>query len=180
MKKLFLIAAMVVASLGINAQDEAPKYEIAVAYGAGCNTDLMGSFYKGIFTGKQLDYWGPVSAEFFYRPKEKLGVGVVAGVGGCKWDDESSAKSTFISVMPAVKYNWLNKKNFSMYSKAAVGVTFVSEKGFDDNKKSDDGNVSFNFQASFVGLEFGSALRGFAEFGIGEQGMALAGIRYKF
>ena len=179
MKKFFVIATMIVASLGINAQEEAPKYEVAIAYGVGCNTDLIGSLYKGIFTGKQLDYWGPVSAEFFYRPTKKLGVGVVGGVGGCKWDDTGDAKSTFVSIMPAVKYNWLNKDKFSMYSKAAVGITIVSDKGLDKDKSSDS-STSFNFQASFVGLEYGTSLRAFAEFGVGEQGMALAGIRYKF
>ena len=44
----------------------------------------------------------------------------------------------------------------------------------------DDASTTFNFQATFVGVEVGGALRGFAELGVGEQGIILAGIRYKF
>jgi len=41
--------------------------------------------------------------------------------------------------------------------------------------------IRFNFQASLIGVEVGSQkLRGFAEFGVGEQGIAQAGVRYKF
>jgi hypothetical protein len=36
------------------------------------------------------------------------------------------------------------------------------------------------FQLSFIGVEFGSKFRGFAEAGIGDQGFIQAGIRYKF
>ena len=44
----------------------------------------------------------------------------------------------------------------------------------------DDNGCYFMFQLSFVGVEFGSKLRGFAEAGIGDQGFIQAGIRYKF
>jgi hypothetical protein len=38
-----------------------------------------------------------------------------------------------------------------------------------------------NFQASLFGIEAGSMrFRAFAEFGLGEQGVAVAGSRYKF
>ena len=38
-----------------------------------------------------------------------------------------------------------------------------------------------NFQASLLGIEAGSEkIRGFAELGAGEQGIILAGLRYKF
>jgi hypothetical protein len=39
----------------------------------------------------------------------------------------------------------------------------------------------FNFQASLLGIEAGGQnVRGFVELGMGEQGVALAGIRCKF
>lgn len=177
MKKLFLIATLIVAYLGVNAQGQAPKFEIAVAYGVANNTRTTNSFYKGAYKGKRLDYWGPVSAEFFYRPLKQLGVGVVGVVSGCKWSDNPNAKSVFITVMPAVKYNWLSKKNFSMYSKTAAGLTVVTAEKH--GPVSDYEILWFNFQVSLVGLEFGGALRGFAELGVGEQGI-MGGIRYKF
>ena len=36
------------------------------------------------------------------------------------------------------------------------------------------------FQLSVLGAEFGGKFRGFAELGIGDQGLLQAGIRYKF
>ena len=176
MKKIVLLAvAAMMATINVNAQDEFQN-EISIAYGSGSNTDIVSSIGKGIFTGQQLDYWGPVSLEYFYRPQPKLGVGAVVALAGCKWDDSSDSKSTYFSVMPAVKYNWLNKSHFSMYSKAAIGPTFAAQSGGSENKT----DVVFNWQASLIGMEFGSAFRGFVELGMGEQGIILAGLRYKF
>ena len=82
----------------------------------------------------------------------------------------------YISIMPAVKYNWLNRQHFSMYSKLALGVIIGLESGDNHDKT----KAAFGWQASAVGAEFGSAFRGFLEVGFGEQGTILAGLRYKF
>ncbi|MBQ3753757.1 MAG: hypothetical protein II864_09470 [Prevotella sp.] len=85
--------------------------------------------------------------------------------------------------MPAVKFDWLRKKYFGMYSKLAAGATLRQEK-YDSNNGSndyDDSAVHFNWHVSLIGIEAGSpAIRGFAELGIGEQGILQAGVRYKF
>ena len=85
--------------------------------------------------------------------------------------------------MPAVKFDWLRKKYFGMYSKLAAGATLRQEK-YDSNNGSndyDDSAVHVNWQLPFVGIEAGSpAIRAFAELGIGEQGILQAGVRYKF
>jgi len=64
-----------------------------------------------------------------------------------------------------------------MYSKAAVGLTVKTQSasGSDDKTK-----AVFNWQASAVGMEFGGAFRGFLELGMGEQGIVLVGLRYRF
>lgn len=176
MKKLFLmVVAAMMATVSINAQDEWQN-EIAVAYGAGSNTDIVSSIGVGMFTGKQTSYWGPVSVEYFRHFSSGFGVGAVAAVGGCKWEEHNNAKSTYITFMPALKYNWLVKDHFGMYSKVAAGITFAKDSGTSKNNSRSE----FNWQASFVGMEFGGALRGFVEFGLGEQGIILGGLRYKF
>lgn len=176
MKKLFLMAvAAMMATVSVNAQDEW-RNEVSIAYGGGSNTDLVSSIYKGIFTGKQSNYWGPVSAEYFFRPIPKLGVGAIVAVGGCDWSDNGEATSTFYTFLPAVKYNWLNKTHFSMYSKLGIGLTIGSDSGIKDSETSS----TVNWQVSIMGMEYGSAFRGFLEFGMGEQGIILAGLRYKF
>ena len=87
--------------------------------------------------------------------------------------------------MPAVKFDWVRKKYFGVYSKLAIGATLRHEKiDYDDNSSYDDHNDSelhVNWQLSFLGIEAGSpTLRGFLELGTGEQGIFVAGLRYKF
>ncbi len=176
MKKLILtVVAAMMATMTINAQDEW-RNEISVAYGAGSNTDIVSSIGVGMFTGKQTSYWGPISVEYFRHFSSGLGIGGVAAIGGCKWSDHDDAKTTYFTFMPAVKYNWLVKRHFGMYSKGAVGVTIAKDSGVHKS----DSRAEFNWQASLVGLEFGGALRGFVELGMGEQGVAVGGLRYKF
>ena len=91
-------------------------------------------------------------------------------------------KRNFFSIMPSFKCYWVNKNHFGLYSKVAAGVGFLKNKSknFELNKENDETNTYFMFQASFIGAEFGSKFRGFVELGVGDQGFALAGIRYKF
>ena len=175
MKKIIILLAAVMTTVGINAQSDYNN-EISVAYGAGANTDISMSVGRGIFTAKQTKYWGPASLEYFHSIGKNWKIGGIAMVSGCKWEGEGNPKSTYYTVMPAAKYNWLNQRGFGMYSKAGLGVTILSES--DDNNK--ETRAAFNWQVSFVGIEFGGALRGFIELGFGEQGIGLAGIRYKF
>lgn len=78
-----------------NAQTEYDN-EIAIAYGGGANTDIVSSIAKGMFTGKQTSYWGPISAEYFHRlNNNRVGIGGVFVVSGCKFDDSKDSKSTY-------------------------------------------------------------------------------------
>jgi len=63
-----------------------------------------------------------------------------------------------------------------MYSKLALGVLIGSDSGEPNDKTT----AALGWQASAVGAEFGSSFRGFVELGFGEQGILLAGLRYKF
>jgi hypothetical protein len=74
-----------------------------------------------------------------------------------------------------------------MYSKLAAGAmmsVFKSEvfKSEDTKGGSDsDSKIYFMYQVSALGIEFGSQnFRGFLEAGAGEQGIVLAGLKYKF
>ena len=86
--------------------------------------------------------------------------------------------------MPAVKFDWLRKKNFGMYSKLAFGATYRTEKIEYKNsvyEDYDENGLHVNWQLSVLGIEAGSpTLRGFVELGTGEQGIGLIGLRYKF
>ena len=78
----------------------------------------------------------------------------------------------YCSLMAAVKLTWFDYYHFRMYSKLAVGPA----AGIGDTV-----GISIGAQVSPICLEFGSTnLRGFAEFGIGMQGVASIGIKHMF
>ena len=200
MKKLFLIATMFVATLSINAQNEDLKHEIGVSYGIGVSTisDGIGNGVgRGIFENIMGYEWtndkqfGSLAVEYFYHTNNpKLAVGGI--ITYAKYGEDVMKKENknivgertrhYISVMPSVKYYWINKNHFGLYSKAAAGAMLLSEKSKDNefNKEGSDSKLYFMGQVSPIGVEFGSKVRGFIEAGCGEQGIVLAGLKYKF
>jgi hypothetical protein len=175
---------------GVQAQEN-KKHEIAISYGALPNSDWVNIFEDIIVVPfekanrKNETHFGTISAEYFYNVSSLIGLGAVAGYGHRSYDlyDGDVAKGeqsdSYYTLMPAVKFNWVNKKHFGFYSKAAMGATLRSEKN--DAINYSESAVHFNFQASFIGLEAGSSsARGFIELGLGEQGVFVGGLRFKF
>ena len=202
MKKLVLMAvAAMMATISVNAQSDEQylKHEISVGYGAISNADVsalgeaLGSIIvsAGQFTYNDGSITGPISLEYYYHINPVIGVGGVAVYAKEKKDMFLSndrvgdCKNTYISVMPSIKFNWLRTKYFGMYSKAAAGLCFVSQKRnwqYSSETKSDsDTKTMFTYQLTGIGLEAGPQnVKAFAELGIGEQGILLAGLRVKF
>ena len=190
MKKFFLTMCVALLSMNIQAQEQ--KHEVGVFYGAGSASDVFSIITSSISAavGDQSSFWGPVGVEYYYNVSPALGIGGVAAYAGCKaMDDKTHAEDLtekFITVMPSVKFNWLRKKNFGMYSALSAGVMFASVSCNDNAKKNDpnakDETVTtFMFQATALGAEFGGEqFRGFIEAGVGEKGLLCAGLRYKF
>ena len=200
MKKIFgMVAVAMMTATSVNAQSgyEDTKHEVGISYGALSNTtwmsiaDAMGTTITlGAVKYDDGKFTGPIAVEYFYHLSPVIGVGAIGAYAKetkdilIANDKYGEAKNTFFTVMPAAKFNWLRKKNFGMYSKVGAGLTFASKK--EDYSKGNVENLSeskvgFNFQVSALGIEAGSeTIRAFVEFGVGEQGVALAGIRAKF
>ena len=190
MKKIIL--TMCVAMLSMSAQAQEEKNEIGIYYGFGSASNVLSfiTYAYSAAAGDQSAFWGPVGVEYYYHVSPVVGIGAVASYAGCKVEDEKTRKDdlteTFLTVMPSVKFNWLRKKNFGMYSAISAGVMFGSIS-CNENAKANDPNAkdetltSFIFQATAVGAEFGGErFRGFVEAGVGEKGLLCAGLRYKF
>ena len=191
MKKIFVMAvAAMMATLSVNAQDY--KHEVGVFYGFESASNVFSIVTSAISAaaGDQSSFWGPVGVEYYYNVSPVVGLGAVAAYAGCKAEDDKTHKEdlteSFITVMPSVKFNWLRKKHFGMYSALSAGAMFASVK-CNDNAKASDPNAKdetvtvFMFQATALGAEFGGEqFRGFVEAGVGEKGVLCAGLRYKF
>lgn len=191
MKKiLFLIVVALMTTFSVKAQEgyDDTKHEIAISYGYLANSQWI-DVYENVATaivGARYDdekNIGPLSVEYFYHAKNWLSVGGIFVYGKSSQDIYiGSSKSgelnhSYYTVMPAVKFDWLRKRNFGMYSKLAFGATVRTE----DADGESDTALHPNWQVSFLGLEAGSpTVRAFLELGTGEQGLALVGLRYKF
>ena len=171
MKKILLMAVVaMMATMSVNAQSDEPKHEVGVFYGIGSASDI----------------------EYYYHISPVVGVGAIAEYANCEVDAKSSKDAcdvTYLTFMPAVKFNWLRKKSFGMYSGLAAGIMAATidpsskVKGQLDNNGNEikkETVTTFMFNATALGIEFGGKLRGFGELGIGEKGVLCAGIRYKF
>ena len=190
MKKIFVTMCVALLSMGAQAQDF--KHEVGVYGGLGSASNVF-SFVTSAYSaaaGDQSSFWGPIGVEYYYHISPVVGLGAVASYAGCKAEDERTHKDdlteSFITVMPSVKFNWLRKKNFGMYSAVSAGVMFCSIS-CNDNAKTHDKNAkdetltAFMFQLTALGTEFGGEqFRGFVEAGIGEKGLLCAGLRYRF
>ena len=210
MKRLFVAATLLIALMAateshaqVIGKDIVNKNEFSLTYGTLSNSEWIEAFGEVVtvmFGGdtKTKNTFGPMSAEYFRRVTPVVAVGAIGSVSSFKEDmmrrtttatgETSSEKigdytRSYFTFMPAAKFNWLRKEHFGMYSKVAAGVTVANTNMKDTDptvatKK--DNNVMFNFQASLIGIEAGGKVRGFAEFGMGEQGAILLGVRYNF
>ena len=192
-----MAAVAMMTAMNVSAQNgyDETKHEVAITLGVWSNSQVIDVFENvgGALVGATFEdesFTGPISAEYFYHVKNWLGVGGILAYGQNKQDvylgreKDGVSKNTYVTLMPAVKFDWLRKKHFGMYSKLAFGATLRNEKYESVNpstKDDSDSEVHVNWQASLLGMEAGGpTLRGFLELGTGEQGIFLIGVRYKF
>lgn len=198
MKIKLLFAVLAVSAfmcVPAQAQDKMEtRHEIAVSYGTLPNSiwvDAYTSIIESMFGEKKDSYRfvGPVGLEYYYHTSPVLGIGAVATFTTNKqngfYEEEKITNTTrsYFSFLPSIKVNWLRKDNWGMYSKVAAGVTYAhfNKKSCVSNDQETVNDLLFNFHVSLLGIEAGSQhVRGFAELGVGEQGVALAGVRFKF
>lgn len=198
--KWILAVALAFCGFG-NAMADQPesdwKSEIGFSYGFMSNFSWLGPYtdrgdaFKDVDFKNQL-FIGPISVEYFHRVKPNISLGAIFGVGMKKEDvyligerggKNGESTNYYLTLMPAMKYEWMEKKHFYLYSKVAVGASFGMEKfTYDDSRYREHSSHSFyfNFQASLLGIETkGEKTRFFAELGLGEQGLALVGVKFR-
>lgn len=180
MKKLMMmVVAAMMATVNVNAQVENLRHEIGVTYGTGVSV-----FGDGLGEGLAVQLpmacsaWvklaqrhttrrtSELSLEYFYHLNNpRLAVGGILGYATTsqKYRDmstknpEGDRTRNYYTVMPSIKYYWVNKNYFGLYSKAAIGATFVNAKVNKTNDGKNESNTEnktyFAYQASFIGVE---------------------------
>jgi len=206
MKKIFLLAvAAVMATMSVSGQDAYAdmKHEMAITSGGLSLSQFIDLGMLSIDLGQQDNVMYSLNGhaytvEYFYRPLKWLGVGGMLMYGNGKPKANyyhmegnhsvndaliAEAKNHYLSLMPAVKLDWVRRQYFGMYSKLAVGLTsrHQSMKGAGESRFEETNYFHPNFHLTAVGMDFGSPhFRGFIDLGFGEQGIFSLGLRYKF
>ena len=198
-----IAVALMMGVTSASAQADEPKNEFSVAWGGLSNSQVLNAFAdvfsaafesivnKGTKWDDVADF-GTISAEYFHHVSPVVSLGAIGVYNIHNRDLQKDGKTigsnnrSFITLLPAVKFNWLRKDSWGLYSKLGAGASLVLSKekadATDTSQAVDNtqNSVMFNFQVSALGMEFGRSLRGFCEAGFGEQGVFLVGLRYRF
>ncbi|MDR1591758.1 MAG: hypothetical protein LBS16_02590 [Prevotellaceae bacterium] len=131
-------------------------------------------------------YIGGLSLSYYYHPAKWFWVGGwaygAATSGGEVYDAHTDKllrtnDCFMLSIAPAVRFSYLNRKAVTLYSGLAFGFSFLwTDTGVN--------NTGFELlpasQVTFFGVSFGKKLFGNVELGIGMKGIISAGIGYRF
>lgn len=182
-RKIVLFAALALFAAPVSAQ-KIHRSEVSVSYGVVPVTDWIDTFsssFTGLFSGTDADPsgWGAVTLGYNLRLTRNLSVGVQAVYSSNEQRVKSirrSVETRYWSLMPDVKWNWLNLRVVTFYSRLGAGASFSRAKVAGRT----DASTRFAFQVSPIGVEVGGRLAAYAEAGIGVSGCFLAGVRYRF
>ena len=154
LKKVLLMAAVVLLGLPGLAHAQLGRGEISVGYGV-----------------------APVSVNYTFRIVGGLGVGATFVYSGNNQRLAGKKISTdYYSIMPHLKMRWLNLRILSLYSRIGVGLTFTESSGEGQSESA----RQWAFQVSPIGVEIGGKVAAYAEAGIGTMGSLVAGLRFRF
>lgn len=134
-------------------------------YASGCYTLSYDFRFKKWFDlGVALGYYGEFGSKYSNVDNSKIG----------------NNSSQYISVMPVVRFTWLNRPWVRMYSSLGVGMVFNTYSTYSGLKQYRFNETGWCAQFSPFGIAVGRALFGYAEVGVGIHGALIVGIGYRF
>ena len=174
LKKVLLMAAVVLLGLPGLAHAQLGRGEISVGYGVAPVTAWIDAYSDN---DASMDSWGGVSVNYTFRIVGGLGVGATFVYSGNNQRLAGKKISTdYYSIMPHLKRRWLNLRMLSLYSRIGVGLTFTESSGEGQSESA----RQWAFQVSPIGVEIGGKVAAYAEAGIGTMGSLVAGLRFRF
>lgn len=192
-----LFSTMLMGQSEKNPSQDFPRQEVSIGYGDvllaispisehwrySYNSDyewFAPNTYKGDMVSP-----GVFSLSYMYGVKKWLWFGVSASYASFYQNvyDFSHQKVATnsghkISVIPMVRFMYVNKEYFNLYSACGIGLSLGVSNYKDINVREFDTYTVINLTA--IGVSVGKDLRGFAEFGCGSRGVFNCGIQYRF
>lgn len=128
---------------------------------------------------------GSITASYYYRFKSWFWVGGNLSYTGFTqnyydaFSIEHLGRNTnhVITLLPTVRFSYLNKQYVTLYSEIALGITYNYQRQYG---KTVESQVLPAWQTTLIGVSAGKDLYGFAELGSGLRGIAIIGIGYRF
>lgn len=195
--KLLLMYFLLVPLFTARATSQPGHHELSVSYGVMSSTEMV---RNGIIDDvlpiltiglvkletKNTRVTGPVLFSWKYIPKSRWGFGVLAGyvkgsfdeITGSYWFEGQTVnhcKYSAFTIAPETDFRYIQREKFTLYSSAAVGLTFLAEELDGSTEKRTYGDAHL----SLIGLRYGQKLGAFAELGFGFKGLINFGINLK-
>ena len=182
MKKLIAFLLCLIVVVPVFAKNDKDRNEFSVTYGQFTVPQfayVLGEVFGVMFTLGHASFedphmYGAAGIEYVHYTNDWFGFGgtvlcdyMTAKTVSVDKDGNKTPNGDFklgcLSAMPLVKFAWLNRAHVGLYSKLAAGAGLFFANGSDAKD-----NISFAFQATPIGVDFGGdQLRGFVEAGVG-------------
>lgn len=213
MKRTFLILIIASLGWNLSAQDTLSwkqtlqRHDIQIGIGDPLLPVLATGHYLGIqkdyyYERNATDWFGPdiykcvywtptISVGYKYRLTKWFWLGATISYTGLYdvYHDRvtnekvSTQSDHIITIMPSVRFSWLNKKYVTLYSGLSLGYALDIYNEYNSNypnqRYTGCGHGAL-FQLTAVGVHVGRKWYGFAEIGFGIQGIFQAGFGYNF
>lgn len=198
-------AMLLCACLPVQAQEQeaevSPRHYVQVGIGdpvlLNLTSNLLLTGHYGLLSGDlsiERNVSLPVfSASYYYAFNKWLQVGGDFFYSGIF--KQASSKETgraygpyaahALCIQPVVRFEYINRNYFGMYSSLATGLFIHSDYGeyfHDDQPDKPTRHTTFlpTFQVTCAGFRFGNKVYGLLELGVGSKGFVTAGIGSRF
>lgn len=125
-----------------------------------------------------------INLGFTYKLSKRITLGAIATyaqsnyVKSATYDNAivSDDRLSYVGIAPRIRFDWLNRKNVTLYSSLALGVGFTSER--DRISGNSLSRATGYTEATYIGIKVGRALFGFADLSSSSTGAMRIGIGY--
>ena len=191
MKKIFLFVILLAAASGVFAQENEkvlPQRELQVEIGESAIMQLLSgentSPTISVTHNRRINekWWYGVSAAYSRNSAHNLVyTGTIYKEGTFQSINVLRSNNDVFSIAPAIKFSYYNAERVQMYSGLQAGISLISGKNlYVDGRTVAGSTMSFFFQLTAFGINYGKDFYIGAEAGFGYKGMLNLTAGYRF